>query len=103
MNQTEIIMEFCVNKNKPELQCNGKCHLAKQLDFESKPDVTVKTKTKKREVPRAKMRIQEETLFSNVCDLSIFKFSFKTRKEIDFHKSMNSEKHLLNILQPPIV
>lgn len=23
--------ELCVNKDKPELQCNGKCHLAKEL------------------------------------------------------------------------
>ena len=23
--------ELCVNKNKPELECNGKCHLKKEL------------------------------------------------------------------------
>jgi len=26
-----IIKELCENKNKPELKCNGKCYLAKQL------------------------------------------------------------------------
>ena len=26
-----IIETFCVNKEKPQLQCNGKCHLAKQI------------------------------------------------------------------------
>jgi len=31
VNQAEIIELFCVNKEKPELQCNGKCHLANQL------------------------------------------------------------------------
>lgn len=31
LNSTEITELFCVNKEKPELQCNGKCHLAKQL------------------------------------------------------------------------
>ena len=25
-----IIEKFCINKEKPELQCNGKCHLNKQ-------------------------------------------------------------------------
>ncbi|WP_353779745.1 hypothetical protein [Winogradskyella sp. 3972H.M.0a.05] len=25
-------MALCINKDKPELQCNGKCHLAKQLE-----------------------------------------------------------------------
>ena len=30
-NQVEITDLFCVNKEKPELQCNGKCHLSKQI------------------------------------------------------------------------
>ncbi len=28
----EIIEKYCVNTDKPELQCNGQCHLAKQLN-----------------------------------------------------------------------
>lgn len=31
LNIDYIIENYCVNKEKPELQCNGKCHLAKQL------------------------------------------------------------------------
>ncbi len=27
----EIVEKYCVNKDKPELQCNGKCHLAQQI------------------------------------------------------------------------
>ncbi|MET4107092.1 hypothetical protein [Hymenobacter sp. UYP22] len=38
--KAEITQLFCVNKDKPRLQCNGKCHLRKQLrkasDAESK-------------------------------------------------------------------
>ncbi len=30
-NKAAITEEFCENKAKPELQCNGQCHLAKQL------------------------------------------------------------------------
>ena len=26
-----IVETYCVNKDKPEFKCNGKCHLAKQL------------------------------------------------------------------------
>ena len=30
---------FCINKDKPQLQCNGKCHLATQLqEVESDQD-----------------------------------------------------------------
>lgn len=31
LNQEAIEQAFCVNKNKPELQCHGTCHLKKQL------------------------------------------------------------------------
>lgn len=31
VNQESIITEQCENRSKPELQCNGKCYLAKQL------------------------------------------------------------------------
>jgi hypothetical protein len=31
MNQKEIVAIECENKNRPELSCNGKCYLAKQL------------------------------------------------------------------------
>ncbi|MCB9198302.1 MAG: hypothetical protein H6600_07575 [Flavobacteriales bacterium] len=30
-NQTDIAKEYCINKDKPELQCNGHCHLQKEL------------------------------------------------------------------------
>lgn len=40
VHRETITRLFCVNKDKPELRCNGKCHLAKQLrkttDSESK-------------------------------------------------------------------
>jgi hypothetical protein len=31
IHQTDIIEQLCENKDKPELQCNGKCYLMKQL------------------------------------------------------------------------
>ena len=31
VNQAEIIELFCINKEQPVLECNGKCHLASQL------------------------------------------------------------------------
>ena len=33
LNIDYIIETYCVNKDKPVLQCNGKCHLSKQLDL----------------------------------------------------------------------
>ena len=31
-NQDEIAAKHCINKDKPELQCHGKCHLKKKLE-----------------------------------------------------------------------
>ena len=31
INQTEIIELFCINKEKPELACDGKCYLKQKL------------------------------------------------------------------------
>lgn len=31
LNREAIEQKFCINKNKPELQCHGTCHLKKQL------------------------------------------------------------------------
>ena len=30
-NQDYIIENFCINKNRPEFNCDGKCYLAKQM------------------------------------------------------------------------
>jgi len=41
----EIIEEYCVNKYKPELQCNGQCHLAKEIssidEYSNRKDVVI--------------------------------------------------------------
>ena len=36
LNINYIIETYCINKEKPELKCNGKCHIAKQLTAISK-------------------------------------------------------------------
>ena len=38
LNQHAIIKEFCININKPELQCNGQCHLSKELQKSEQSD-----------------------------------------------------------------
>ncbi len=31
-NQAEITELFCINKEKPKLECNGKCHLMQEMN-----------------------------------------------------------------------
>ena len=33
LNIDYIVETYCINKEKPQLQCNGKCHLADQLNL----------------------------------------------------------------------
>ena len=50
-NQDFIAKVLCINKDKPELQCNGKCHLAKELNkTESKDQNSPITVTNKTEI-----------------------------------------------------
>lgn len=35
LNIDYIIDTYCINKEKPTLQCNGKCHLMKQLNIDT--------------------------------------------------------------------
>lgn len=37
-NQDAIIEQFCINKNKPRLQCNGQCFLSKQIKEQEKKE-----------------------------------------------------------------
>lgn len=32
LNQSKITELFCINKDKPELKCNGQCHLAEVIE-----------------------------------------------------------------------
>ena len=38
INKEEITLSFCENKDKPQLACNGKCFLMKQLSSEKDND-----------------------------------------------------------------
>ena len=37
-NKAYVAKELCINKKKPQLRCNGKCHLAKQLQKLEEPE-----------------------------------------------------------------
>lgn len=61
LNKDYIAKVLCINKDEPELKCNGMCHLNKQL----------KEQTKEEQNPEAPFRILEENiqLWHNVLKL----------------------------------
>ena len=51
VNQEYIAKVLCINKDKPKMGCNGKCHLAKELnETENKSDNSPITITNKIEI-----------------------------------------------------
>ena len=48
LKQAQITAEFCVNKQKPDLHCNGKCHLANELKKADQADKKLPTPVKEK-------------------------------------------------------
>ena len=86
---------LCVNKNKPELKCNGKCHLAKELK-------TVDEEPVKPELPQ-KNKDKTEDIFL-IHDFS-YLISSELTNNINSYSNYNppflSFRFKENIFQPP--
>ena len=41
LNQERIEQAYCVNKNRPAMECHGLCHLRKQLDSQEQSDAAI--------------------------------------------------------------
>jgi hypothetical protein len=55
LNQDYIARVLCINRDKPQLKCNGKCHLVKQLKAVEQAE--------RKQQPDSKQAFQEITLF----------------------------------------
>ena len=94
-------MEFCVNKDKPEMQCNGKCHLAKQVEMETEVSVSINTKTKQKDIPRNKIRLIEEVLFFEEIEMWHSVHELEESSVTDHYVATFSEKSTLDLIKPP--
>lgn len=65
-NQKALAEEFCINRNKPQILCNGKCYLADQLQKIMQEEQQQKEKPI---IPPLKLKDSE--YFSHVMPLSV--------------------------------
>lgn len=83
---------YCENKDKPELECNGKCHLANQLadnqeekeskDIQVSPEIIMF-------LAEAKFEIQEKTVFH-------------VEENISYYFNTDLTEGIINVIfQPP--
>lgn len=93
-----IKTELCENKDKVELQCNGKCHLAKELAKAS--DTQKDNKDKK--------LISVETTLVYCQDIDAFLtlltvFCSSQNKVNTYYQSLYAHLRIAKFLRPPII
>lgn len=99
LNIEYITEKFCENKAKPELKCNGKCHLAKELQSLSQdtnsetesPQINFLAETFSPLFFQVEEKLEFDFLNANLLHRNYF---YKTRSIVDYHSSL---------LRPPIV
>jgi hypothetical protein len=92
LNQEYIASTLCVNRDKPEINCNGKCYLSKKIK-------QAEEKEKKQELDGLKKSLQESSLVKSFSSDDLI--SFEVQKDyfptpVDDLLTGNSE-----ILHPP--
>lgn len=90
LNQKTIEENFCINKNKPELQCHGKCHLNKELQQTQNTG------------------LDSLIIFKKIDLLLLSNFEFRIKKITQIknkralsYKELNPPKPYLKIFSPP--
>jgi len=95
-NQDEIIENYCINKDKPELHCEGQCHLTKQLVVFQGDDLE-----QNKSFPKAKSFLIFLLAYSNSTQRIISNFDSIQQKESINSKDNYHFNFLSKIFQPP--
>ena len=89
-----FIEALCVNKDKPELQCNGKCHLNKVL----------KSQDKDQDIPENVVDFKELLLYTITLEKIIFKPKNDLKKQnTSIYKNLYSYNSINDCFHPPQV
>jgi hypothetical protein len=98
VNYEYISKVLCVNKAKPMMHCNGKCHLMKELAKAAETE-NPKSSDKKQNMP-----IQEVLFFKEIKSFSIVSFSFSTETKINSsYLELYSYLNTNSVFHPPTI
>ncbi|WP_179316973.1 hypothetical protein [Winogradskyella undariae] len=92
LNQKVIAKQFCVNQDKPELQCNGKCYLHKELQKKEHKDSEKIINTKNFDL----------VLNSNYEYHIDIKKITKKKELVIYQETQHKEPYLEILVPPPI-
>ena len=92
INKDYIAKFLCVNKDKPVMRCNGKCHLYKEV------------KKQQEETPKSlEISLKEYPIgFVKLIDFSTKKHYTKRAKSSFFYKKNSSRLYTDSLFRPPI-
>ena len=97
VNQAEITKQFCENKAKPKLNCNGKCHLAKQFAKQDKQEKSTS------ETQKFKVESVEITAQINEPISFVYPIQSSSINNHYAYSEARSDAHLVEIFHPPTV
>jgi hypothetical protein len=96
INYDYIAKELCENKAKPQMHCNGKCHLMKEL-----------AKAAENEKPASQKKSQHQETEVLFCE-AVIDFSFSTSSTAVFVKNVTGYSNLYShlnttaVFHPPV-
>jgi hypothetical protein len=97
VNYEYISKVLCINKDKPKLHCNGKCHLMKELAKASDAEKPLSSDKK------TTSQLQEVLFFEEIQSFPIAPISFVAKEKIDpSYSDLYSYLNLYSIFHPPI-
>jgi hypothetical protein len=98
LNYNYIAKVLCVNKAKPQMHCNGKCHLMKEL---AKAAEKEKSSSDKKNAAQ-----QAEVLFLSATPTLIFKSApvvFQKKNRVVAYSNLYMSTNLSAVFRPPVI
>ena len=100
-NQKAIIAQECINKNRPKMNCNGTCYLAKQL---KKADLELEKKKGDQERSLNQLKVLESAEYVNVIAVvsPVILGEFRDDKKSRFpYLNTYNFSHFFSLFHPP--
>lgn len=97
VNYDYIVENLCENKEKPELMCNGKCYVSKELSKNNNEQTTQNGQ---------KISVHTIDIFLVTEDFKFINSEFKNihRKSIStFYADFYNSQHQSKIFHPPLI
>lgn len=97
INYDYIVSKLCENKSKPEIMCNGKCYLSKELARSSQT-------TSKTESTKIVTNILDSFVDQETFNFNLFQFSrLGSFEKVFFQPQFYSSSFTVKVFHPPLI